>query len=390
MPNKRQNANAADAVENANNNEAGTEEIVRDGSTAVIRGLSTEAPEAEENNGSLLQQARNAVHRANESERVKNQALQQEDIVNEASLRTAVSRRRIFQGPITAIEELRDGDNVEVAAVVMLSRTVKIMIPFSKLFTRDPLRNSVVRPEDETPIRLVQRKRQFSERMIGSNVQFIITELYTDSDIIICLGDRAQAMRTISERAFGGDRPRFKVGDLIETKITSVSVHALTTYFEGVDTIISMSLLTRRWILDLRDEYRVGDSLYARIRGIRKDENGVYSLQLDTIAVELEDALDHYHVIADGARTRAIITAVFKTQDRPGGQPGASRIFAWIPGYDLPVRVVRLDSNTFGRPISAGTEVIVRVNRHADDGYLVCEAIYDYGNNSMFSQGRYR
>lgn len=354
-------------------------------SKSVIRGSSIK----ENPNRGLLEQAKQAAQRASESEREKNLAEQQADIVNESSLRTAMQRRRIFYSKILSVEEYQIDGQTEVVVAILLGKNIKVIIPFSEMFPRNPMNSSRVDPSSETPVRLVQRKRQLAERMMGADTPFILTGMEVNGDMIIATGSRAQAMNMIAERAFGGSNPRYKVGDLVEARIISVSVHALTVMFEGVDVTIPMAMLTRRWILDLHDAYNVGEPIYARIRGIMK-ENDVYRVQLDTISVELEDALDRYHVLSDGARTRAIITAVFKTQPRAGGADGQNRIFAWIPHYELPVRVVRLDSNTFGRKIPAGTEVIVRVNRHSEDGYLICEAIYDYGNNSMFSQGRYR
>lgn len=332
----------------------------------------------------ILRQAKQNAHRVSAAERDKMLAEQQEDIANELSLRNAMNRRRIFNGKIVAVEEIGSGEEKDIAVVIILGNNIKVMIPFNDLFPRYPI---TVDP-DESPQRVLQRKRQFTERMISGVHPFLITHIENDGDTIFALGSRAQAMKIISERAFGGDNPRFKVGDLIEANITSVSVNSITVMFEGVDRTIKMANLTRSWVMDLHHKYKVGDSIYARIRGI-KNENGVYGLQLDTIAVELEDAKERYRIIADGARTRAIITAVFRTQTREGGQAGAPRVFAWVPDYELPARVVRLDSNTFGHAVSTGTEVIIRVTGHSPDGYLICEAMYDYGNNSIFAQGRY-
>ena len=336
-----------------------------------------------------LYRARQNAQRQSNAEREKNLAEQQQDISNELSLRNAMNRRRIFNGKIVAVEEIGSGENRDIAVIVILGNNIKVIIPFDELFPRNPLLYSTIDITKETPQRVLQRKRQFTERMISGEHPFIITRIENDGDMILALGSRAQAMHMISERAFGGEHPRFQVGDLIEARVSSVSVNSLTVMFEGVDCTIQMANLTRSWVLDLHHKYAVGDPLYARIRGIRND-NGVYRLQLDTIAVELEDAKERYRIISDGARTRAIITAVFRTQTREGGAAGSPRIFAWIPNYELPARVVRLDSNTFGHAVSAGNEVIVRVINHAEDGYLICEAMYDYGNNSIFSQGRYR
>jgi hypothetical protein len=380
-----QNTPAVESQEEVSIEKTTLAEVSNGESSVVINGASSDGSAAMNSS----QRARKAAQRVSAAEREKALADQASDIVNEASLRTAMNRRRIFNSKILAIEEIGSGAQADIAAVVLLSKNIKVLIPFGELFQINPMDYSRVRPEDDTQLNRIRRKRQISEKMIGCETPFIITNMEPDGDLIIAVGSRAKAMQAISERAFGGSNPRFKVGDMIEAQIISVSVHSLTVMFEGVDITIQQHHLTRKYLLDLRDAYRVGEPIYARIRGIKQNEDGIYRLQIDTIAVELEDAMDRYSIVKEGTRTRAIITAVFRGPEQANGRAGTPKIFAWIPNYELPVRVVRLDSNTFGREISAGTEVIVRVNRHADDGYLVCEAIYDYGNNSMFSQGRY-
>ena len=65
-------------------------------------------------------------------------------------------------------------------------------------------------------------------------------------------------------------------------------------------------------------------------------------------------------------------------------------IFAYIPSFDLFARVIRINANSFGRKLSAGSQVMLRVIDHAESGYLICEARYDFGNNSMFNSYLYR
>jgi hypothetical protein len=52
--------------------------------------------------------------------------------------------------------------------------------------------------------------------------------------------------------------------------------------------------------------------------------------------------------------------------------------------------VIRINANSFGRKLSAGSQVMLRVIDHAESGYLICEARYDFGNNSMFNSYLYR
>ena len=51
-----------------------------------------------------------------------------------------------------------------------------------------------------------------------------------------------------------------------------------------------------------------------------------------------------------------------------------------------------MDANAFGHEMTVGTQVMVRVIKdgHSEDGYLLCHAEYDYGNNGMFNANIYR
>ena len=153
--------------------------------------------------------------------------------------------------------------------------------------------------------------------------------------------------------------------------------------------VIPQYSLTRRWFLDLHDGYKVGDTLLARIADVHTNSNGQYVVVLDPISVEIENAKTRYHILNDGGNTKGIITNVIARRNEKGERVGMA-IYAYIPSFDLFARVIRINANSFGRKLSAGSQVMLRVIDHGDSGYLICEARYDYGNNSMFNSYLYR
>ena len=105
--------------------------------------------------------------------------------------------------------------------------------------------------------------------------------------------------------------------------------------------------------------------------------------------MEIENAKSRYNILSNGGNTKGIITNVVARRDGNGERIGMT-IFAYIPSFDLFARVIRINANSFGRKLSAGSQVMLRVIDHAESGYLICEARYDFGNNSMFNSYLYR
>ena len=328
--------------------------------------------------------------RAREENRVRRITAEQEEIANESALRSAVRTGRIFTGEVAAVEELSFGGESQIAAIVVMEKRFKVTVPFSELFTVSPIDMSTVDlSTSDGRYEYMRRTRMFAERMIGGAIPFCIIQVERDESGIVMLGSRARAMERTSRRFFGGDNPRYKKDDVVEATITSVNVHSIVVLVGGVDVVIPQYSLTRRWFLDLHDGYKVGDTLLARIADVHTNSNGQYVVVLDPISVEIENAKTRYHILNDGGNTKGIITNVIARRNEKGERVGMA-IYAYIPSFDLFARVIRINANSFGRKLSAGSQVMLRVIDHGDSGYLICEARYDYGNNSMFNSYLYR
>lgn len=330
---------------------------------------------------------------ARAEERERQQAQTQAQIADESALISAIHTQRIFTDRVAAVEEIRLREYTDVAAIVMLGKSFKVIIPYNELFKVSPVNpveyNNLERSIDR--FNFMRQKRRFIQRMIGGQIPFCLTAYEQDGDDMVLLGSRVRAMELQSRNFFGGNRPRYKVGDVVSAKITAVNNSSIVVLIGGMDVVIRQRQLTRRFYLDLHDGYRVNQDLLAVLTDVQTDDKGnVSSITLDPIRIELEDAKSRYHVLRDNGRTKAIITRISKRTTDDGRE--VRNMFAYLPTFDLFARIVRMDANAFGHEMTVGTQVMVRVIKdgHSDDGYLLCHAEYDYGNNGMFNANIYR
>ncbi len=330
---------------------------------------------------------------ARREERERQQAQAEAQIANESALISAIHTQRIFTDKVAAVEEVRVGDHTDVAAIVLLGKAFKVIIPYDNIFKESPVNPSEFNNLEHSVDRFnfMRRKRRYIQRMIGGEIPFCLTAYEQDGDHMVLLGSRVRAMEIRSRDYFGGERPRYKVGDVVSAKITSVNNSSIVVLVGGMDVVIRQRQLTRRFYLDLHDGYKVGQDLLAVLTDVKTDEKGmVTSVTLDPIRIELEDAKSRYHVLRDNGRTKAIITRISERTSEDGRK--VRNMFAYLPTFDLFARIVRMDANAFGHVMTVGTQVMVRVIKdgHSEDGYLLCHAEYDYGNNGMFNANIYR
>ena len=325
--------------------------------------------------------------------RERQEARDQANTVNESALISAIHSNRIFSDVVASVEVIGRGETRDVAAIVLLEKAFKVIIPYSELFDPSPVDpaefNNLESNSDRN--RFLNRKRVFAQRMIGGDIPFCLTAYEMDGENMVLLGSRVRAMSALRRATFTGARPRYKVGDVVTTKITSVNNSSLVVHIGGMDVVIRQRQLTRRFLLDLHDGYKVGQELRAVLTEVKLKENGdVASIGLNPVAVELADARERYLMLPDNSRAKGIITSV-RNRTTPEGRT-VRNMYAYLPDWDLYARIVRMDANAFGRDIKVGTNVMLRVIRdgHSPDGYLLCHAEYDFGNNGMFSSGIYR
>ncbi len=352
--------------------------------------MSAAPAKAEEQNAEASAPASRKKERAKANEarvsREQRLADEQAELTAESSIRSAIKAGTVFSGVASAVEVIKGkGEEEEVALIVLLNRTVKVVIPFADLFTYNPIEMKTVdlsSPEGRREY--IKRKRAFAEKMIGASISFTISNVFPDGIVMTTLGSRADAMKRMSKRIFSGQNPRCKVGDIGDAVITAVSRHAIAVEFNGVDVVIPQYKLTLRWMLYVQEYYSIGDKIRVKVRQIDLAENGdVKAVVLDPIACELADSKERYALLKDGSRVRGIVTNVY----RPVGTRNIF-IYAWLPQWEIPAKILRINANDFGREIKAGTQLRLEVAGHDENGYVTCIALSEHGNGGMFNRSR--
>ena len=114
---------------------------------------------------------------ARTEERERQQVQSQAQIANESALISAIHTQRIFTDKVAAVEEIRLGDHTDVAAIVILGKSFKVIIPYNELFKESP-----VRPEEFNNLEhsidrfnFMRQKRRYIQRMIGGQIPFCLT-----------------------------------------------------------------------------------------------------------------------------------------------------------------------------------------------------------------------
>ena len=144
----------------------------------------------------------------------------------------------------------------------------------------------------------------------------------------------------------------------------------------GVDVVMTQSRLTYRWMYELIDNYKVGDTVPAKIKSVTRKEDGGFEVELDTIAVELENARERQYLVNVGDTVFGIITQIH----------GKDKIviLTWLKEFELPARCLRINHNDFGCDMKAGHELRMKVVGFDKNGMVVCQALNQVGNGSFF------
>lgn len=247
---------------------------------------------------------------------------------------------------------------------------------------RNPLNMSNVNLESNNGrAQYRRRQRQFLEKMIGLDVNFIITAVENDGDQTYALGSRAEANKVIQRMAFGGESPRYKEGDMVDATIISVADNSLALCLGGVDAVIGKFAVTNRYLQSLKSYYKVGDKIRLRIDSVSTDGDNI-EIRVNPKAAELEESLKRYGMLKVGTAVLGTITLIYRVQ-------GTNRIniYAWLEGWDLPCRVVNIAATEFGRAPVQGDTLRLTVIGYGSHGYVLCRCNGNYGNSSLFNRG---
>lgn len=161
--------------------------------------------------------------------------------------------KRILTGKISGIEnEFYKLHNQIIPCAVIWYENIKILIPSSHLSIKS-FNKSTIRG------------------MLGAEIDFIVTEIDTISNIAIASRTDAMELRSQIEL------PKLKVNDTVRVRIIAVGIKIIIVELYGKEVIIMAEDLKHTYITNCKEIYKVGDYLKVRIKNI-DIKNNVYEL----------------------------------------------------------------------------------------------------------------
>ena len=160
---------------------------------------------------------------------------------------------RILTGKITGIEdEYYKLKNKNISCAVVWYEDIKILIP-------------------STHLGIEKAARSIIRGMLGAEIDFIVIELDTISNIAIA--SRIDAMQLRSEL----ELPKLKVNDTVKVRILSVGYKHIIVDLYGKEVTIDAENLRHTYIVNCKDLYIPGEYLKVRIINIDIQKN-IYEL----------------------------------------------------------------------------------------------------------------
>lgn len=161
--------------------------------------------------------------------------------------------KRILTAKISGIEdEYYKYKNEYIPCAVLWYNDVKILIPSTHLGLKN-MNKSMIRG------------------MLGAEIDFIVIEIDTNSNIAIA--SRKDAMQLRSELELS----KLKTNDIVKVRILAVGVKHIIVELYGKEVIIKADSLKHTFILNCKDYYYPGNYLKVRIKNI-DISNDIYEL----------------------------------------------------------------------------------------------------------------
>ena len=172
--------------------------------------------------------------------------------MNELSIKELIrskDEKRILTGKISGIEdEYYKIKNEKIPCAIVWYEDIKILIPSTHLGT-EKLNKSMIRG------------------MLGAEIDFIVVEIDTNSNIAIA--SRKEAMKLRSEL----ELTKLQVNDVVKVRIIAVGVKHIIVELYGKEVVIKADNLQHTYILNCKDIYSPGEHLKVRIKNIDIERN---------------------------------------------------------------------------------------------------------------------
>lgn len=161
--------------------------------------------------------------------------------------------KRILTGKISGIEdEYYKIKNENISCVIVWHQGIKILIP-------------------STHLGLEKASKSIIRGMLGAEIDFIVVEIDTTSNIAIA--SRKDAMQLRAEL----ELPKLKVNDSVRVRILAVGQKHILVELYGKEVIIKADNLQHTYIVNCKNLYFPGEYLKVRIKQL-DIENNVFEL----------------------------------------------------------------------------------------------------------------
>lgn len=178
------------------------------------------------------------------------------EILNELAIKELIrskEERRILTGKISGIEdEYYKLKNENIPCAIVWYEDIKILIP-------------------STHLGISKINKSMIRGMLGAEVDFIVMEIDTTSNIAIASRKDAMELRTELEL------PKLRINDTVRVRILSVGVKHVLVDLYGKEVIIKADKLQHTYILNCKDLYSPGSYLKVRIKNI-DIQNNIFEL----------------------------------------------------------------------------------------------------------------
>ena len=178
------------------------------------------------------------------------------EIVNELAIKELMrskEEKRILTSKISGIEdEYYKYKNENISCAIVWYEDIKILIPIQELGI-SKINKSIIRG------------------MLGAEIDFIIIEIDTISNIAIASRKEAMQLRAKLELS------KLKANDIVKVRIIAVGIKHILVELYGKEVIIKSNNLQHIFIVNCKDYYTVGEYLKVRIKKI-DIENNIFEL----------------------------------------------------------------------------------------------------------------
>ena len=314
-----------------------------------------------------------AQNRKYEKERAEKNELRENTLMNWEGLKSARHERRILKSRIIAVETL----NEKTIVAVLMVGGFRVIIPYSEMYVDPPIDKSTLR----TDVDRVRREKQILDKLLGSEINFIITEISgipdkngSDANAYAVIASRKEAIAKIAARNFNKRRfdgqANVNIGDIVEATIISVGMHAIWVNVKGFDVKIEMYRLTHQYIDDCRNNYEPGQTIKVYISDIDYDVDGVaQSIVVSAKAAEVYDFIPRLKNIKSGMHILGTITSISKSKKNPG----QTNIRLFLNSFNVPAIAVYAQMiDTMATPPRTGDVVVFSVHSVKEErGYVI-------------------